>query len=99
MNFHTRSMMVVMRKELVDLFRDRRTVMLGLLMTPLLLPAIGLGVDYSILACTKYIGGHGTTIGGIIIDSGKFDCVVMPFGPTREPAAFRTKYSSSSRMK
>lgn len=35
---------VVMQKELVDLFRDRRTVMLGLLMTPLLLPALLLGM-------------------------------------------------------
>ena len=34
----------VMRKELVDLFRDRRTVMLGLFMTPLLLPALLLGM-------------------------------------------------------
>jgi sodium transport system permease protein len=33
-----------MRKELVDLFRDRRTVMLGLFMTPLLLPALLLGM-------------------------------------------------------
>ena len=34
----------VMRKELLDLFRDRRTVMLGLLMAPLLFPAMILGV-------------------------------------------------------
>ncbi|PKM02825.1 MAG: sodium ABC transporter permease, partial [Gammaproteobacteria bacterium HGW-Gammaproteobacteria-7] len=34
----------VMRKELVDLFRDRRTVFLSLLMGPLLMPAMLLGV-------------------------------------------------------
>jgi sodium transport system permease protein len=34
----------VMRKELLDLFRDRRTVMLGLFMGPLLFPALILGV-------------------------------------------------------
>lgn len=35
---------VVMRKELLDLFRDRRTVMLGLLMGPILFPALILGM-------------------------------------------------------
>jgi sodium transport system permease protein len=40
-----KTMLAVARKELVDLFRDRRTVMLGLLMAPILFPAmiIGLG--------------------------------------------------------
>lgn len=32
--------------------------------TPLLLPALGLGVDISILACTKYIGGHSDLMAG-----------------------------------
>ena len=31
------------------------------------------GVDVIVYSCTKWIGGHGTTIGGAIIDSGKFD--------------------------
>ncbi|MEZ5160791.1 MAG: O-acetylhomoserine aminocarboxypropyltransferase/cysteine synthase family protein [Marmoricola sp.] len=31
------------------------------------------GVDVSVHAATKYIGGHGTSIGGIIVDSGNFD--------------------------
>jgi sodium transport system permease protein len=38
------SMMTVARKELLDLFRDRRTVMLGLLMMPILFPAMILGL-------------------------------------------------------
>jgi O-acetylhomoserine (thiol)-lyase len=31
------------------------------------------GADISVHSLTKYIGGHGTTIGGAIVDSGKFD--------------------------
>lgn len=41
--------------------------------TPYLCRPIDYGADIVIHALTKYIGGHGTTIGGIIIDSGKFD--------------------------
>jgi len=43
--------------------------------TPYLCKPIELGADIVIHSLTKYIGGHGTTIGGIIIDSGKFDWV------------------------
>ena len=39
-----RSLLTVTRKELRDLFRDRRTVMIALLMMPLLVPALILGV-------------------------------------------------------
>ena len=41
--------------------------------SPHLCRPIDLGVDIVIHSLTKYIGGHGTTVGGIIIDSGKFD--------------------------
>ena len=41
--------------------------------TPYLCQAFEHGADIIIHSLTKYIGGHGTTIGGIIIDSGKFD--------------------------
>ncbi len=41
--------------------------------TPYLCKPFELGADIVIHSLTKYIGGHGTTIGGIIIDSGKFD--------------------------
>jgi O-acetylhomoserine (thiol)-lyase len=43
--------------------------------TPYLCLPIEYGADIIIHSLTKYIGGHGTTIGGIIIDSGKFDWV------------------------
>ncbi len=43
--------------------------------TPFLCKPFELGADIVIHALTKYIGGHGTSIGGAIIDSGKFDWV------------------------
>lgn len=43
--------------------------------TPFLCRPFELGADIVIHSLTKYIGGHGTSIGGIIIDSGKFDWV------------------------
>ncbi len=43
--------------------------------TPFLCKPIELGADIVVHALTKYIGGHGNSIGGIIVDSGKFDWV------------------------
>jgi len=43
--------------------------------TPYLCRPFELGADIVIHSLTKYIGGHGTSIGGVIIDSGKFDWV------------------------
>lgn len=40
--------------------------------TPLLWRPIEHGADIVIHAATKYIGGHGTTLGGVLVDSGKF---------------------------
>jgi len=44
--------------------------------TPYLCRPFELGADIVIHSLTKYIGGHGNSIGGIIIDSGKFDWVL-----------------------
>lgn len=41
--------------------------------TPFLLRPIELGADIVVASATKFIGGHGTTLGGVIVDSGKFD--------------------------
>ncbi len=41
--------------------------------TPLICPVFDYGADIAVHSLTKYIGGHGTTIGGAIVDSGKFD--------------------------
>ena len=41
--------------------------------TPYLIRSIEHGADIVVHSATKFIGGHGTTLGGIIVDSGKFD--------------------------
>ena len=41
--------------------------------SPYILRPIDHGVDIVVYSATKFIGGHGTSIGGIIVDSGKFD--------------------------
>ena len=41
--------------------------------TPYLIRPIEYGADIVVHSATKFIGGHGTTIGGVIIDGGKFD--------------------------
>ncbi|HEY8007755.1 MAG TPA: PLP-dependent transferase [Methylocella sp.] len=41
--------------------------------SPVLCQPIKHGAAISMLSTTKYVGGHGTSIGGIIVDSGKFD--------------------------
>ncbi|MGB4661237.1 MAG: O-acetylhomoserine aminocarboxypropyltransferase/cysteine synthase family protein [Mobilitalea sp.] len=75
--------------------------------TPYLVRPIEYGADIVIHSATKFIGGHGTTIGGVIIDggkfdweaSGKFDSLTKPnpsyhgviFTQAAGPAAFVTK--------
>ena len=41
--------------------------------TPFLLRPIEFGADIVVHSATKYMGGHGTTVAGVIVDSGKFD--------------------------
>ncbi|HQA30033.1 O-acetylhomoserine aminocarboxypropyltransferase/cysteine synthase family protein [Propioniciclava tarda] len=43
--------------------------------TPYLCRVFDHGADIAVHAATKYMGGHGTTMGGIIVDSGRFDWV------------------------
>jgi len=47
-------------------------------LTPILFRPFDYGIDISIYSATKFLGGHGTSIGGVIVDSGRFDW-------TREP--------------
>jgi O-acetylhomoserine (thiol)-lyase len=42
-------------------------------LTPILFRPFDYGIDISVYSATKFIGGHGTSIGGVIVDSGKFD--------------------------
>ncbi len=41
--------------------------------SPILFRPIEHGIDIVVHSCTKIIGGHGTSIGGVVVDSGKFD--------------------------
>lgn len=43
--------------------------------TPYLIRPIEFGADVVVHSATKFIGGHGTSIGGVIVDSGKFDWI------------------------
>lgn len=54
--------------------------------TPYLIRPIEHGADIVVHSATKFIGGHGTTLGGIIVDSGKFDWKVSgKYKPISEP--------------
>jgi O-acetylhomoserine (thiol)-lyase len=55
------------------------------LATPYLLRPIDFGADVVVHSATKFIGGHGTTIGGAIVDSGKFDWTRGRFPEFTEP--------------
>src|SRR5208283_5761973 len=46
--------------------------------SPALLRPIEWGADIVVNSATKFIGGHGTTIGGIIVDAGRFDWSASP---------------------
>ncbi|MDR1293944.1 MAG: bifunctional o-acetylhomoserine/o-acetylserine sulfhydrylase [Bifidobacteriaceae bacterium] len=46
--------------------------------TPYLLRPIEWGADVVVHSATKYLGGHGTAIGGVIVDSGSFDYTATP---------------------
>jgi O-acetylhomoserine (thiol)-lyase len=48
-------------------------VVLDNTVAPYLLRPFDHGVDVTVYSATKFIGGHGTSIGGVIVDSGKFD--------------------------
>jgi len=54
--------------------------------TPYLIRPIEHGADIVVHSATKFIGGHGTTLGGIIVDSGKFDWKASGrYAPISEP--------------
>jgi len=63
--------------------------------TPCLLRPIDFGVAVVVHSATKFIGGHGTSIGGVIVDSGKFDWQAsgrFPYLCDPEPAYHGLKF-------
>ena len=54
-------------------------------MTPILFRPIEHGIDIVVHSCTKFIGGHGNSIGGAIVDSGRFDWANGRFPELTEP--------------
>ena len=55
--------------------------------TPILFRPIDYGIDIVVHSCTKFIGGHGTSIGGAIVDSGQFDWTNGRYPELTEPDA------------
>jgi len=53
--------------------------------TPVLFRPIEYGIDIVVHSCTKFIGGHGTSIGGAIVDSGNFDWTNGRYPELTEP--------------
>ncbi len=53
--------------------------------TPILFRPFEYGIDIAVHSCTKFIGGHGTSIGGAIVDSGKFDWTNGRYPELTEP--------------
>ena len=53
--------------------------------TPILFRPIEHGIDIVVHSCTKFIGGHGTSIGGAIVDSGKFNWAGGRYPELTEP--------------
>lgn len=67
--------------------------------TPILCRVFDFGADIVIHSLTKYIGGHGTTIGGVVVDSGKFDWVAnknrFPMMTTPDPSYHGVIYTEA----
>ncbi len=53
--------------------------------SPYLLRPFDYGVDITVYSATKFIGGHGTSLGGLIVDSGKFDWTSGKFPLIADP--------------
>jgi O-acetylhomoserine (thiol)-lyase len=62
-------------KEVADLAHKNKIPLVvdSTFTTPYLIRPIDYGADIVVHSATKFIGGHGTTLGGVVIDSGKFD--------------------------
>lgn len=68
----------------------------GTFTTPYLLRAIEHGANIVVNSATKWIGGHGTAIGGIVVDGGNFDWTDPKFSRfnTPDPSSFNLRFAS-----
>ncbi len=67
--------------------------------TPYLLRPFEYGADIVIHSATKFIGGHGTSIGGVIVDSGKFDWTAsgkFPYLTEPDPSYHGVKFTEAA---
>ena len=67
--------------------------------TPYLLRPIELGADIVVHSATKFIGGHGTSIGGVIIDGGRFDWAAsgrFPYLTEPDPSYHGVRFTESA---
>lgn len=67
--------------------------------TPYLLKPFEYGADIVIHSATKFIGGHGTSIGGVIVDSGKFDWAAagkFPYLTQPDPSYHGISYTKAA---
>ncbi|GBR76448.1 O-acetylhomoserine aminocarboxypropyltransferase [Candidatus Termititenax persephonae] len=65
--------------------RHNLPVILDNTVSPYLLKPIQHGVDIVVYSATKFIGGHGTSLGGAIVDAGRFDWAVKENGKSKFP--------------
>ena len=68
--------------------------------TPYLAQPLAHGADIVVHSATKFIGGHGTSIGGVIVDGGKFDyeaAAVSPLSPSQTRATTASSSGSCPR--
>ncbi len=65
--------------------KNRIPFILDNTVSPYLLKPFDFGVDIAVYSATKFIGGHGTSLGGVIVDSGNFDWGSGSFPLITEP--------------
>ncbi|MBW6486111.1 MAG: O-acetylhomoserine aminocarboxypropyltransferase/cysteine synthase [Syntrophobacterales bacterium] len=65
--------------------KNRIPFILDNTVSPYLLRPFNFGVDVIVYSATKFIGGHGTSLGGLIVDSGKFDWTQGDFPTITDP--------------
>lgn len=63
--------------------------------TPYLFKPFEFGADITVYSATKFLGGHGTSIGGLIVDSGNFNWAAKPLSQAPNPSTDNIKNNAS----